>query len=154
MARHRIFVLAALASLAAVTLGLAPRPMQAPPPPGAVAWIEKTFRLPAIGNIDAVKAWKYGRIERMSRMGDRDAILEIRDAQGATRRVLCPHGPFVELARVSNWFTSGQAQPSARDFVERMVAFDFDENDRIIALASLEPLPRNARRIADAFRRR
>jgi hypothetical protein len=101
-----------------------------------------------------VKAWKFGRIERMSRMGDADAILEIRDRQGNTRRILCPHEPFVELARVSNWFASGQAQPSARDFVERMVAYDFDANDRVIALASLEPIPRNARRIADTFRRR
>ncbi|MCP3902362.1 MAG: hypothetical protein GY715_01905 [Planctomycetes bacterium] len=155
MAIRRLIVPVVLASLVAFIAGQAARPQQQQPQPqvGSVTWIEKSFRLPAVGNVDAVKTWKYGRIERMSRMGENDAILDIRFAEGGTRRVLCPHGPFVELARVSNWFQSGQAGPSGRDFVERMVALDFDADDRVVALVSLEPLPRNARRIADTFRR-
>ena len=39
---------------------------------------------------------------------------------------------------------------SQKHYIERMVAFDADRSDRIIALVSLEPLPRNERKIARA----
>jgi hypothetical protein len=126
--------------------------------PASTQWVDLSFRLPAIGNIEAVKTWEYGRIASMSRRGADDVLLTIRDKSGQTRQVVCPAAPFADLARVSNWMTdSGQSAagqlPTTRDCIERMVAFSADNTDRVIGLASLEPLPRRGRRIADAFRR-
>ncbi len=119
-------------------------------PDPAGSWVELTFKLPAIGKVDLVKEWTFGRIASLTRLGQDEFILEIRLADGRERRMICPSRPFVDLARVSNWMAGSGSSLSQKHYIERMVAFDADRSDRIIALVSLEPLPRNERKIARA----
>lgn len=135
-------------------------PAQAPPanPPGLVgpdgASIELTVRLPVVGNVGQVRQWRYGRIQSVVADGDVDVVIELRDGKGNVGRAWCPKEPLEALARSSNWVEEPRFSPSRKEYVERMVAFDVDDNDRIIAIASLEPLPRDEKRIARAYANR
>ena len=72
---------------------------------------------------------------------------------GGMVTLICPREPFGELAHASRWMENrSNPFPSVRDYIERQIAFDADETGRIIAMASLEPIPRNGRRIANAMR--
>ena len=55
-----------------------------------------------------------------------------------------------DLARASNWVVpeTGNTQLVRADYVERMVAFDVDADNRIIAMISMEPMDRDRRRLA------
>lgn len=142
-----------VATLVAAVLGIgliATRPAPAGPPPGT--WLEFSFRLPAIGNVDLVTSWEYGRIARVEQSRADELILELRSAAGDTVKAVCPYDPFMELARVSQWLRGSGQTLGARVYVERMVAYDVDDTGRIVALVSLEPIPRDGRSIARAFR--
>ena len=77
--------------------------------------------------------------------------MEIRDGGGREHRVWCPRIPFEALAVESNWSANTNQFPTRKEWIERMVAFDFDQDDHIIAIVSLEPLPRDTKRIARAY---
>ena len=122
--------------------------------PNDVQAVRLCFDLPAIGNVESVKEWRFGRIDNIQRVGTDEIRLGIRTRDDTVHRLVCPARPFAMLAARSNWTSeSGSGFPSRRDFVERMVAFAADDSGRVIALTSLEPVARRGRRIADAFRR-
>ncbi len=122
--------------------------------PDDVQAVSLCFDLPAIGNVESVKEWRFGRIDNVQRVGTEEIRLGIRTRDEKVHRLVCPAQPFAVLAARSNWMReSGSEFPSRRDFVERMVAFAADDSGRVIALTSLEPVARRGRRIADAFRR-
>ncbi len=118
---------------------------------GPGKWVELSFRLPAIGNVEEVSKWTYGRLVNLTYIGENDVSLEIRTAKGPVQRVICPKLPFHALAQVSSWMRASETSISAKEYTERMVAFTADETDRVIAMVSLEPLPRNGKRIARAY---
>ncbi len=118
---------------------------------GPGKWVELSFRLPAIGNVEEVSKWTYGRLVNLSYEGENDVSLEIRTAKGPVQRVICPKLPFHALAQVSSWMRAGETSISAKEYTERMVAFTADERGRVIAMVSLEPLPRDGKRIAKAY---
>ena len=83
MARFRHLLSAALVAAAAIGTAAAlgalgpsqeppPDPTQEPSPPGlppeAVRLVKLTTPLPAIGNVDAVKEWRFGRIQEVERL--------------------------------------------------------------------------------------
>ena len=108
------------------------------------------LELPAIGNIEAVKTWRFGRIESVVQTGGSDDVkINIRIEDG---RVLETIGPRVlgDLARASTWVVpdTGNTQLVRADYVERRVAFDVDADNRIIAMISMEPMDRDRRRLA------
>ena len=116
--------------------------------------VKLCFDLPAIGNVESVKKWQFGRIDSVQRLGGDDIRLSVRTRDGVVHQMMCPSQPFAVLASRSQWMSeSGAEFPSRREFVERMVAFSADDSGRVIALTSLEPVARRGRRIADAFRR-
>ncbi len=150
MKTRYMMTFAFLAGIAAVTLAQDITPTQGNQE-GPVKWVDITATLPAVGNIEAVEKWHYGRLENLTRLGTGDVMLEIRNKEGNTARVICPFDPFVTLAQVSLWYEGPKQLPGRRDYIERMVAFSADADGRVIGLVSLEPLPRNGRRIARAF---
>ena len=121
---------------------------------GPGKWVELSFRLPAIGNVEKVSKWTYGRLVNLSYIGDNDVALTIRTAEGPVQRVICPKLPFHALAQVSSWMRASETSISAKEYTERMVAFAADETGRVIAMVSLEPLPRDGKRIARAYGKR
>ncbi|MEE9130617.1 MAG: hypothetical protein V3T84_11415, partial [Phycisphaerales bacterium] len=114
-------------------------------------WVELSFSLPAIGNVEEVSKWTYGRLVNLTYIGENDVSLEIRTAKGPVQRVICPKVPFHALAQVSSWMRASDTSISAKEYTERMVAFTADETGRVIAMASLEPLPRDGKKIARAY---
>lgn len=118
---------------------------------GPGKWVELSFTLPAIGNVEEVSEWTYGRVVNLSYIGENDVSLEIRTAKGPVQRVICPKLPFHALAQVSSWMRASETSISAKEYTERMVAFTADETGRVIAMVSLEPLPRDGKRIARAY---
>ena len=118
---------------------------------GPGKWVELSFTLPAIGNVDQVSEWRYGRLVNLTYIGENDVSLEIRTAKGSVQRVICPKLPFHALAQVSSWMRASDTSLSAKEYTERMVAFTADETGRVIAMVSLEPLPRNGKKIARAY---
>ena len=121
--------------------------------PNQVVKIKLPLELPAIGNIDAVKNWRFGRIEQVVQEGaDADVTIHIRTEQNQVLKVI---GPRVlrELARESNWYYPDESNSriSREDYVERMIAFDVDDTSRIIAMVSLEPLDRDRSRLRRAL---
>ena len=90
----------------------------------------------------------------MSYVGNDDVALTIRTAKGPVQRVICPKLPFHALAQVSSWMSDTESSVSAKQYTERMVAFAADETGRVIAMVSLEPLPRDGKRIARAYDKR
>ncbi len=113
------------------------------------------LKLPAVGNTDLVKNWRFGRVEQVEeRAGQTDIMVTIRTQDGQTHRVVGPGPELAELARASDWVASpDRATPGRADFVERMIAFDVDEEQRIIAVISLEPINRSRTRLARGLRR-
>ena len=118
---------------------------------GPGKWVELSFKLPAIGNVEEVSQWTYGRLANLSYIGDNDVALTIRTAEGPVQRIVCPKRPLHALARVSSWMRASETSISAKQYTERMVAFTADETGRVIAMVSLEPLPRDGKRIARAY---
>ncbi len=118
---------------------------------GPGKWVELSFTLPAIGNVDQVSEWTYGRLVNLTYIGENDVSLEIRTAKGPVQRVICPKLPFHALAQVSSWMRASETSISAKEYTERMVAFTADETGRVIAMVSLEPLPRDGKKIAKAY---
>jgi len=122
--------------------------IQGETPSSQVTRMKLPLDLPAIGNIDAVKTWRFGRIEEVIQSGAGDVGIKIRTADGRVHQVV---GPRVlrDLAQASNWMRPETNNPrvTRADYVERMVAFDVDESGRIIAMISLEPMDRDAERL-------
>ena len=116
--------------------------------PDQVRLMKLPVDLPAVGNIDAVQQWRLGRLEQVEQQsGSSDIRLSIRTANGETLRIVGPTEPLVGLARDSNWFSEGKTSPGKSDYVERMIAFDVDQNGRLIAMMSLEPVERSHARL-------
>ena len=114
-----------------------------------VTKVKLPLELLAIGNIETAKNWRFGRIESVVQQGPSDDVkIRIRIADGT---VLDTVGPRVlsELARASNWVSAeaSKDQLTRPDYVERMVAFDVDDNNRIVAMISMEPIDRDRRRL-------
>ncbi len=122
------------------------------PSQGAIVRIELPLKFPAVGNVDAVKQWKFGRLQEVEQTAGTDIILGIRTDLGLIR-VTGPGPQLSELAFRSNWVrTPTRSFPGRSDFAERMIAFDYDAQNRLIAMASLEPLPRDRNRLRRAIR--
>ena len=124
-----------------------------PPPPGAVQLVDMPLKIPAVGNLAAVKTWRYGRLESVEqRSGEDDLLLNIRVADETVLRVVAPRQPLRHLAWKSDWIKHKDADTVPRKaYVERMIVFDVDETGRLIAMASMETINRNERRMARAF---
>ena len=132
-----------------------PQPPQTRPQPGpdGITMMRAPFEFPAIGNIDAVRQWRLGRIERLERRaGMDDVLVDVRTPDGRVQQVIMPLEPVGILVRRCGWLsTPTQTFASRSDYVERMIAFDVDRDGRIIALMSLEPFGRNQSRLRRAF---
>ena len=143
--------------LAAVVVGgvlgpIAAQPGSPVPSQGGIVRIELPLKFPAVGNVSAVKQWKFGRLQDVEQTAGTDIILKIRTNQGLVR-VTGPGPALSELAFRSNWVrTPTRSFPGRSDFAERMIAFDYDPQMRLIAMASLEPLPRYRNRLRRAIR--
>jgi hypothetical protein len=149
MCNQRIIV---VSSLIGLVMGMACATIFAQanePPASEVRPVKLPLDLPAIGNISAVKEWRFGRIQSVVQTGSSDDVrISIRIEDG---RVLEVIGPRVlgDLARASNWTVPDTAntQLVRADYVERMVAFDVDATNRIVAMISMEPMDRDRRRL-------
>jgi hypothetical protein len=104
---------------------------------------------PVVGNVQDVKQWRFGRLERVDDiLNSSNVTLFIRVADGTVLQITGPAAPLDDLARQSDWLTSPDRQSVGRtDYVERMVAFDADANNVLIAAASLEPINRSRARL-------
>jgi hypothetical protein len=155
----KLLITAVAASLAiAVTLTAMSQTTnpQAPPSqsPGTVTMIDLPVKVPAVGNLGAVKTWRLGRIESIERsQNEGEILLNIRVKNGDVLKIVAPGPPLADFAVASDWVKHADAKslPGRKDWVERMIAFDVDETGRLIAMASLEPLNRNERRMWRAF---
>ncbi|MHC4947299.1 MAG: hypothetical protein ACYTG1_03430 [Planctomycetota bacterium] len=147
-------VLAVVTAVALIGVGAGWAMAQATRPATDVRMVDLPFQLPAIGNLDAVEQWVPGRIQSVEQIGDApDVILELRTIDGGVHRVVAPRA-LVELAAASRWFDPGvKSRPGRADFAERMVAFDVDQDRRLIAMISLEPMDRDRRRLRRAIGR-
>jgi hypothetical protein len=152
--------LIALGAVAAVVLTLSAVSQTTKPEdpprksPNTVTRIDLPLQVPAVGNLDAVKTWRFGRIESVVRTVDQtDIVLTIRIASGEVLTITAPGPPLADLALASDWvrFADSKTMVGRSDYVERMIAFDVDETGRLIAMASLEPINRNERRMRRAF---
>ena len=128
----------------------APREPAPQPDRGEVRMMKLPLELPAIGNVAAVKQWRFGRIESVTQTGGSDDVrIKIRIESGDVLETI---GPRVlgDLARASNWTVpdTGNTQLVRADYVERMIAFDVDDSGRIIAMISMEPMDRDRQRLA------
>jgi hypothetical protein len=153
MGPRRIAFLSSLTGLVVGCVAASILGQTAPPTAPATATdvvrIRLPLDLPAIGNLEAVKNWRFGRIENVVQVGAQgDIRVRIRTEDGTVHDVA---GPRVlgDLARESNWVSNESSRPqiTRADYVERMVAFDMDDQQRIIAVISLEPMERNRRRL-------
>ncbi len=143
--------------LTAVVVGgvlgpIAAQPSTTAPSRGGIVRIELPLKFPAVGNVSAVKQWKFGRLQDVEQTAGTDIVLVIRTDLGPVR-VTGPGPALSDLAFRSNWVrTPTRAFPGRSDFAERMIAFDYDPQLRLIAMASLEPLPRDRNRLRRAIR--
>ncbi|MHC4414676.1 MAG: hypothetical protein ACYS0G_05275 [Planctomycetota bacterium] len=129
-------------------ISTAPAARQGP----GVQIVDLPLKLPAVGNLDAVRQWRFGRLQQVQRVGGQpDIVLEIRTGDGNVHRVVGPGPALAELARISNWFDPVKARPGRSDYVERMIAFDVDGQQRLIAMMSLEPVYRDRNRLRRAL---
>jgi len=148
---NRTFVLAAVV-VGGVLGPIAAQPGAPGQSQGGIVRIELPLKFPAVGNVSAVKQWKFGRLQDVEQTAGTDIILKIRTNQGLVR-VTGPGPALSELAFRSNWVrTPTRSFPGRSDFAERMIAFDYDPQLRLIAMASLEPLPRDRNRLRRAIR--
>ncbi len=117
-----------------------------------VTLVQLPRKLPAVGNLDAVRQWRFGRIQSTELAGDHpDVRIEIRTLNGSVIRVVGPRRELVELARRTNWLSRSKSRPTRQDYVERMIAFDVDSQQRLIAMMSLEPMDRDKNRLRRAL---
>ncbi len=117
-----------------------------------VTLVQLPLKLPAVGNLDAVRQWHFGRIQSTELVGDNpDVRIDIRTLNGSVIRVVGPRRELAELARRTNWLSPSKARPTRQDYVERMIAFDVDSQQRLIAMMSLEPMDRNKNRLKRAL---
>ncbi len=117
-----------------------------------VTLVQLPLGLPAVGNLDAVRQWRFGRIQSTELAGDSpDVRIEIRILNGSVIRVVGPRRELVELARRTNWLNRHKSRPTRQDYVERMIAFDVDSQQRLIAMMSLEPMDRDRNRLRRAL---
>jgi len=117
------------------------------PSPDEIKRVKLPLELLAIGDMEAAKNWRFGRIESVVQEGPGDVIIKMRLEDG---RVIETVGSrrLSDLARASNWVpNANKSQLSRADYVERMVAFDLDQNNRIIAMISMEPIDRDRSRL-------
>ena len=136
-----------ITAAAAFAIAQPTRPQQGP-----VAWMELPLKFPVVGNIDAVRQWRFGRLQAVEDTAGPDLILRIRIADGSVLRIFAPGPQLRELCVQSNWVrTRTKTFPGRQDYAERMIAFDYDENMRLIAMASLEPINRDRRRLRQAL---
>jgi hypothetical protein len=146
------------AALVMLTLAAASQTTKPEDPPRqtseTVTRINLPLKVPAVGNLSAVKTWRFGRVESVDRsVNQTDIVLNIRVENGDVLTIVAPGPPLAELAVASNWvrFADSKTMVGRKDYVERMVAFDVDESGRLIAIASLETINRNERRLLRAF---
>ncbi len=117
-----------------------------------VTLVQLPLRLPAVGNLDAVRQWRFGRIQSTELAGDSpDVRIEIRTLNGSVIRLVGPRRELVELARRTNWVSRSKSRPTRQDYIERMIAFDVDSQQRLIAMMSLEPMDRDRNRLRRAL---
>ena len=144
-----VLIVAVIAAAAGFAVGQTTRRAD----PSGVTLINLPLKLPAVGNLEAVDRWRFGRIELIERRGDTDDILiHVRTADEQVHRIVGPRDPLVALARACRWVDNEwRTVAGRRDYVERMVAFDVDVNGRLIAAISLEPINRSRSRLKRAF---
>ncbi len=141
-----VLIVAALAFAAGISAGQTSRPGS------PVTLVDLPLKLPAVGNLDAVRQWRFGRIQSTELAGDNpDVRIEIRTLNGSVIRVVGPRRELVELARRTNWLNRHKSRPTRQDYVERMIAFDVDSQQRLIAMMSLEPMDRDRNRLRRAL---
>jgi hypothetical protein len=146
-------VVALLAVLVLTAFGAAQSARQEQEGPIRFVSLPDSLKLPAVGNLGSVRQWTYGRIEGVQDQGGgSDIFIDVRTFEGRVVRVAAPRVELAAFARASNWLESPDKQrPGRADYVERMVAFDFDTTSRLVAMISLEPLNRNHNRLARAL---
>ncbi len=125
-------------------------------PSSGQTMIQLPVQLPAVGNVDAVRQWRLGRLQQIERRGgSEDIVIHLRTADGRVHRIIGPREPLATLGRRCRWIDSDFRVVAGRaGYVERMVAFDVDEDGRLIAAISLEPFDRNNNRLRRALGRR
>ncbi len=117
-----------------------------------VTLVKLPLGLPAVGNLDAVRQWRFGRIQSTELAGDSpDVRIEIRTLNGSVIRLVGPRRELVELARRTNGLNRHKSRPTRQDYIERMIAFDVDSQQRLIAMMSLEPMDRDRNRLRRAL---
>ncbi|MHC4908285.1 MAG: hypothetical protein ACYTF9_01005 [Planctomycetota bacterium] len=143
----KIIALATLLLASLAVAGSAPQPV----PP--VELVQLPLKFPAVGNIAGVKQWRFGRLQDVEvTSGTDDIVLRIRINDGSVARIIAPRRPLVELARQCGWMRfDSKTIPTRPDYVERMIAFDVDSNGRLIAMMSLDPVPRDTKRLRRAL---
>ncbi len=111
------------------------------------------LKLPAVGHLEAVDEWRFGRVQRIERRtGSDDILIHIRTADEQVHRIVGPGEPLALLARKCGWVDNDwKVVAGRRDYVERMIAFDVDDEGRLIAVISLEPFNRSRARLRRAF---
>jgi hypothetical protein len=124
-------------------------------PNDVVRGLRLDLEFPAVGNVEGVKTWRLGRVDRVDTIANSsDIFVSFRTGDGSVIRTRGPAGPLDALARASNWLQSPvRSTPGRADYIERMVAFDVDADGRLIAVASLEPVARNRNRLRSALMR-
>ena len=123
------------------------------PPDASIVWMQVPLKFPVVGNVDGVKQWKFGRLQDVEQTAGSDIVLGIRTDLGYIK-VIGPGPQLSDLAYKSKWVkTPTRAFPGKSDYAERMIAFDYDPQRRLIAMASLEPMPRDRSRLRRAIGR-
>jgi hypothetical protein len=142
------YVLVAVALAFAAGIGTA----QTARPPTTISLVDLPLKLPAVGNLGAVRQWRFGRLQSVeTRGGQGDVVLTIRTGDGTVLRIGGPGPQLGELARASEWVRFASNAPIRSEYVERMIAFDVDEQQRVIAVISLEPIFRDPNRLRRAL---
>ena len=144
MKAYLVLGMAALLGAGGLAIGMA----QTRRSDDTVTMVQLPLKLPAVGNLSAVRQWQFGRLTGVEqKAGSPDILLRIRTADGGERQIIGPSQPLVELARRSNWFNPVKNTPGRADYIERMIAFAVDDEQRLIAMISLEPIRRNRNRL-------
>jgi hypothetical protein len=121
-------------------------------PQTTVQPVDLPLKLPAVGNIGAVRQWKFGRIQSVETRGATgDVVLTMRTGDGTVIRIVGPRQELRELALASEFVRFASNAPIRAEYAERMVAYDVDDNGRLIAVISLEPVFRDPNRLRRAL---
>ncbi|MHC4219625.1 MAG: hypothetical protein ACYSU7_14375 [Planctomycetota bacterium] len=147
-----VLVTVALAFGAGISVAQTTRPAAPGSPSPTIALIDLPLKLPAVGNLGAVRQWRFGRLQSVETRGaGGDRVLTIRTGDGTVLRMAGPGPQLGELARISEWVRFNSNAPIRGEYVERMIAFDMDEQQRLIAMISLEPVFRDPNRLRRAL---